>query len=158
MGKFILNNINELIPKCNGFINNKILLCDKFSKSLFIKSYEHFLFYKNYMKSFEANNKTELVKSFKFYYDLKLIFWKSVYSKIDVNAKSNNICCRICERNIPLNEFVLHVYYCKEQNNYYKKMNGYRSKIKKYINSLEIYRTKINQKMFNYLSYVRKRR
>ena len=149
MGKFILNNINELIPKCNGFINNKILLCDKFSKSLFIKSYEHFLFYKNYMKSFEANNKTELVKSFKFYYDLKLIFWKSVYSKIDVNAKSNNICCRICERNIPLNEFVLHVYYCKEQNNYYKKMNGYRSKIKKYINSLEIYRTKINQKMFN---------
>ena len=101
------------------------------------------------MKSFETNKKIELTKSFKFYYDLKLIFWKSVYTKIVSNAKTPDICCRICEQNIPLNDFVLHVYYCKEQNHYYKKMNNYKTKLKKYINSLEIYKTKINQKISN---------
>ena len=144
MGKFILNNINELIPKCQGLNNNNNSLDKRLFKSLFIKTYEHFLLYKNYMKSDKNNKKIELVKSFKFYYDLKLIFWKSVYTKIDSNAKVLDICCRICEQNIPLNDFVLHVYYCKEQNHYYKKMSNFKSKIKKYINSLEIYKTKIN--------------
>ena len=147
MGKFILNNINELIPKCKGLDNNIIEPNKKLSDSLFIKSYENFLFFKNYIKSYK-NKRMELTKSFKFYYDLKLIFWKSVYIKIEDNTKSPTICCRICEQNIPLNEFVLHVYYCKEQNNYYKKINSIKSKMKKYINSLEIYRAKINQKMF----------
>ena len=68
---------------------------------------------------------------------------------MDSNAKSPDICCRICEQNIPLNDFVLHVYYCKEQNNYYKKMNNSKSKFNKYINLLEIYKTKINQKLLN---------
>lgn len=149
MGKFILNNIHELIPKCHELDDLKYYLSDKISQSLFINSQENNLYYKNYMKSFENNKKIILVKSFKFYYDLKLIFWKSVYTKIDTNAKTPNICCRICEQNIPLNEFVLHVYYCKEQNNYYKKINYFKSKIKKYINSLEIYRTKVNQRIFN---------
>ena len=148
MGKFILNNINELIPKCKGFDNNKKCLDKKLAESLFNKSYENFFFYKTYMKSYK-NKKIELAKAFKFYYDLKLIFWKSVYTKMEENLKSPTICCRICEQNIPLNEFVLHVYYCKEQNNYYKKMNNIKSKIKKYINSLEIYRAKINQRFFN---------
>ena len=81
MGKFILNNINELIPKCQGLDNAKLTFLKKQScKSLFIKSYEKILFFKNYMKSFETTKKTELTKSFKFYYDLKLIFWKSVYT------------------------------------------------------------------------------
>jgi len=149
MGKFILNNIHELIPKCHELDDLKMFLSDRISKSLFINSQGNNLYYKNYMKSFKNNKKIILVKSFKFYYDLKLIFWKSVYTKIDTNAKTPNICCRICEQNIPLNEFVLHVYYCKEQNNYYKKLNYIKTKIKKYINSLEIYRTKVNQKIFN---------
>jgi len=148
MGKFILNNINELIPKCKGFDNNKKCLDKKLAESLFIISYENFFFYKTYMKSYK-NKKIELAKSFKFYYNLKLIFWKSVYTKMEENLKSPTICCRICEQNIPLNEFVLHVYYCQEQNKYYKKMNNIKSKIKKYINSLEIYRAKINQRFFN---------
>ena len=149
MGKFILNNINELIPKCQGLNNNHKSLNHYYVKSLFTKSYDYYLYHKTYIKSFEINEKSELVKSFKFYYDLKLIFWKSVYIKMDSNVKSADICCRICEQNIPLNDFVLHVYYCKEQNQYYKKMNNYKSKIKKYINSLEIYKTKINQTLFN---------
>ena len=149
MGKFILNNINELIPKCQGLNNNNKSLNHYYVKSLFTKSYEYYLYYKTYMKSFEDNKKLELVKSFKFYYDLKLIFWKSVYTKMDSNVKSVDICCRICEQTIPLNDFVLHVYYCKEQSQYYKKMNNFKSKIKKYINSLEIYKTKINQPLFN---------
>ena len=154
MGKFILNNINELIPKCQGLDNDKLLGLKRQScKSLFIKSYEKILFYKNYLKSFETTKKIELTKSFKFYYDLKLIFWKSVYTKTVSNVKSPDICCRICEQNIPLNDFVLHVYYCKEQNHYYKKMNNFKSKFKKYISSLEIYKTKINQKVLNQENY-----
>ena len=148
MGKFILNNINELISKCKGFDNIKKFTNKKIPNSLFNKAYENCLFYKHYIKSYK-NKKIELTKAFKFYYDLKLIFWKSVYTKIEENIKSPTICCRICEQNISLNEFVLHVYYCKEQNNYYKKMNSIKSKIQKYINSLEIYRTKINQKLCN---------
>ena len=148
MGKFILNNINELIPKCKGFDKNKICSNLNISNSLFKKAYLNYLFYKNYMKSF-SNKKIELAKSFKFYYDLKFIFWKSVYIKSEENLKTPNICCRICEQNISLNEFVLHVYYCKEQNNYYTKMNTIKSKTKKFINSLDIYRAKINQKLFN---------
>ena len=150
MGKFILNNLNELIPKCEGLNNYKrTMFNNASSKSLFIRAYEKQLFYKNYMKADKGINKIQLVKSFKFYYDLKLIFWKSVYTKIDQSVKSPNICCRICEQNIPLNDFVLHVYYCKEQNHYFKKMNNLKTKIKKYINCLEIYRTKINQKILN---------
>ena len=157
MGKFILNNLNELIPKCEGLnnIKNKTLNT-KSAKSLFTKTYEKLLFYKNYMKTYKETTKVQLVKSFKFYYDLKLIFWKSVYTKIDQSVKSPNICCRICEQVIPLNDFVLHVYYCKEQNNYYKKMNSCKMKIKKFINSLEIYRTKINQKIFKGNNFFKK--
>ena len=149
MGKFILNNINELIPKCQG-LNVNTKYWNKLS-SLFINSYGKYLYNKSYIKS--ANRKIELVKSFKCYYDLKLIFWKSVYTKIDTNAKTPNICCRICEQNIPLNEFVFHVYYCKEQCNYYKKMNNYKIKIKKYINLLEIYRTKMKENKFFIKNY-----
>ena len=81
MGKFILNNINELIPKCQSLDNDKLLCLKRQScKSLFIKSFKRILFYKNYLKSFERIKNIELTKSFKFYYDLKLIFWKSVYT------------------------------------------------------------------------------
>ena len=148
MGKFILNNINELIPKCQGLNSNIGLLNKQKVKSLFADSYKHLLYLKNYMKSYQANKQLNLAKSYKFYYDLKLIFWKSVYTKMDASAKSPDICCRICEQNIPLSDFVLHVYYCKEQNHYYKKMNFFKSKMKKYINSLEIYKTKINQSLY----------
>ena len=148
MGKFILNNIYELIPKCQGLNNNIESINKQTFKSLFVHSYKH-IFLKNYMKSYQANKELKLAKSYKFYYDLKLIFWKSVYTKMDASAKSPDICCRICEQNIPLNDFVLHVYYCKEQNHYYKKMNFFKSKMKKYINSLEIFKAKINQRLYN---------
>ena len=147
MGKFILNNIKELIPKCQGLNSNRKFINKRYFKSLYSDSYKSLLYFKNYMKSFKINKKIKLSKSFKFYYDLKLIFWKSVYTKMDLNAKTSDICCRICEQNIPLIDFVLHVYYCKEQNHYYKKMNFFKSKMKKYIDSLEIYKTKINQKL-----------
>ena len=78
MGKFILNNINELISKCKGFDNIKKGTNKKIPNSLFIKAYENCLFYKHYIKSYK-NKKIELTKAFKFYYDLKLIFWKYLW-------------------------------------------------------------------------------
>ena len=79
MGKFILNNINELIPKCQGLDNNKLINNQPIKRTLFIQSYDRFLFY---LKSYEDNKKIDLVKSFKFYYDLKLIFWNQSILKL----------------------------------------------------------------------------
>ena len=93
-------------------------------------------------------HKNTVVKSFQFYYELKLIFWKSIYSKIDNQTKNPNICCRICDKNISLKEFVLHVYYCKEQNKYFKNISKLKSKLKKYKNLLEIYKMKNNNNDF----------
>ena len=158
LGNFILNNISELIPKSQIFdvfsltndfkqiliTGNKIFSENKTFRSLFIKSQQINLFYNHLTK---RNTKNKLIKTFQLYYELKLIFWKSVYTKIENDLKDSNICCRICERNIPLNDFVLHVFYCKEQNHYYKNMNRFKMKIKGYIKTLEIYRAKINQRV-----------
>ena len=163
LGNFILNNMTELIPKTqifNVFSSeedaNKILLAgnklyaeNKLSRSLFIRAEQSNLFY-NYLTKFAQRIiKYKLMKSFQLYYELKLIFWKSVYTKIETDIKNSDICCRICEQNIPLNDFVLHVFYCKEQNNYYKNINKFKLKIKEFIKALEIFRAKLNQKTNN---------
>ena len=161
LGNFILNNLTELIPKSKIFdlssfynyhkkiIEIGIKLFKESGKdlSLFIKSQKGNLFYEFLPKINGKINKFELIKSFRLYYSLKLIFWRSVYTKIESSKQNSSICCRICEQNIPLNDFVLHVFYCKEQNNYYKAINKCKLRIKACIKSLEIYRTKINQEI-----------
>jgi len=160
LGNFILNNYTELISKSqmldvlssdkdlkrflvNG---NKLYSENKTIRSLFIISQLRNIFYNYPNKYYQRKNKSKLIPTFQLYYELKLIFWKSVYTKIETDIKNSNICCRICEQNIPLNEFVLHVFYCKEQYHYYKNMNKFKKKINKYIKALEIYRAKLNQK------------
>ena len=160
-GNFILNNLTELIPKCQLFGNyfncsssykriltfgNKIYNENKIVKSLFIKSERINLFYNYSIKFNHKLKKIKLIKPFQLYYQLKLIFWKSIYTKLDTDTKNQNICCRICEQNIPLNDFVLHVFYCKEENDYYININKFKNKIQKLIKELEIFRAKINQK------------
>ena len=160
LGNFILNNLSELISKSQIFnafssendykkilINgNKLYSENKTIKSLFARAQLRNLFYYYSNRYSLKKNKFRLIPTFQSYYELKLIFWKSVYTKIETDIKNSNICCRICEQNIPLNDFVLHVFYCKEQNNYYKKMNKCKLKLNKYIKALEIYRAKLNQK------------
>ena len=164
IGNFILNNITELIPKSHLFDvfssssttkdfnklligGNKLYSEKLLVRSLFIRSQQSNLFYNYSTKFSQKKNKFKLIRPFQLYYDLKLIFWKSIYIKIETDIKDSNICCRICEQKIPLNDFVLHVFYCKEQNHYYKDMSKYKNKIKEYIKKLEIYRETINQEI-----------
>ena len=160
LGNFLLNNLTELIPKSQIFnfsfpndykqfliSGNKLYSEKLLIRSLFIKSQQSNLFY-NYTTRFsQKKNKYKLNKTFQLNYELKFFFWKSIYTKTETDSKNANICCRICEQNIPLNDFVLHVFYCKEQNNYYKTITKYKAKMKENIKSLEIYRTRINQKI-----------
>ena len=165
IGNFIINNLSELIPKShlfdvflsspsssnafNKFLTggNKLYSEKLLVRSLFIRSQQSNLFYNYSTKFSQKKNKFKLIRAFQLYYELKLIFWKSIYTKIETDKKDSNICCRICEQNIPLNDFVLHVFYCKEQNHYYKAMTKYKNKIKETIKDLETYRDKINQKI-----------
>ena len=175
IGNFILNNLFELIPKSHLFdvfssfstLNdhnkniliggNKLYSEKLLVRSLFIRSQQSNLFYNYSTKFSQKKNKFKLIRPFQLYYDLKLIFWKSIYTKIETDLKDSNICCRICEQKIPLNDFVLHVFYCKEQNHYYKDMTKYKNKIKEAIKELEIYREKINLEInSNKNSFVKK--
>ena len=160
LGNFILNNLSELISKSQIFntlssgtdikkiltAGNKFYAENKSTKSLFVKSQKNNIF-ENYLYKYSPKkNKFRLMQTFQLYYKLKLIFWKSVYTKIKTDTKNSDICCRICEHNIPLNDIVLHAFYCKEQNHYYKNMNKFKEKMNKYIKALEIYRAKLIQK------------
>ena len=161
LGNFILNNLTELIPKSKFFnlklfenspkkileSGSKIYMENKKNNSLFIKFKRSNIFQEFLPKFHERMNKFRLIKVFRLYFNLKLIFWKSIYTKIEISKQDSSICCRICEQNIPLNDFVLHVFYCKEQSKYYKSMNKQKIKFRTYIKSLEIYRTKINNEI-----------
>ena len=160
LGNFILNNLSQLISKSKIFntlssntdykkaltSGNKLYLENKSNRSLFIKSQQNNIFEYYLYKCSQKKNKFRLMQTFQLYYKLKLIFWKSVYTKIETDKINSEICCRICEQNIPLNDIVLHAFYCKEQNHYYKNMNKFKEKMNRYIKALEIYRAKLIQK------------
>ena len=145
LSKFILNNINALISKCQNFqifgpFNNK-LKKGLFQKSINFKFYKHYLYKIEYK---EYNDDTEIVKLFRYDYNSKLFLWKSILIQLD-DSKKKEESCRICEQKIPISEFILHVHYCGCQKIYYDKIHEYKKNMKKYIKSLECYRTKFSQ-------------
>jgi hypothetical protein len=85
---------------------------------------------------------SELEKQFQYYFNTKLIVWKDVTLKVD-SKKSYEI-CRICEQQVPMNEFILHVNYCKEQKIFYTQMKIIKSCLMKLISTLEFFRDTIN--------------
>ena len=135
MSKFILNNLNELIPKCKGIKvpENEIQI----KNSLFKKIYRA-KFYKCYLQRYKKYPDNQLLKIFHLFYNSKFIFWKSTLFELD-DKKHNNFCCRICEKKVPLNEIILHTYYCNEQKQFYEKMNQIKIRFKYCINLLEHY-------------------
>ena len=140
LSKYMLNNIVEFIPKCNELINSKNNL-EYNDKSLY-KEINKYKFYKDYLYKFKSFSNKELVKLFKLYYNSKLIFWKSILFQLEDN-KIDKLCCRVCERKIPLKEFILHVNYCKEKKIIIEKNYEYRKKLKYFLKLLELYRIKI---------------
>ena len=81
------------------------------------------------------------------YYNTKLIFWKNILFQLEDN-KIDKLCCRVCEGKIPLNEFILHVNYCKEKKIVSEKNHEHKKKIKYYLKLLELYRIKITKGKF----------
>ena len=146
LSKFILNNFVEYIPKCGIFeINNNILKIN--SQSLF-KELRKYKNYKDYLFKLKNFSSKQLLKIFKIYYNSKLVFWKNILFQLEDN-KIDKFTCRVCERKIPLNEFILHTNYCKERKIVSEKNHEQKKKMKYYLKLLELYRIKINTGTFD---------
>ena len=143
-GKYILNNFIELISKCDNFVLNSEEKLEKrkaMLNTIFYSNKREITQYKKYLHIFYINNSnmnSELEQQFKLYFNTKLIVWKDVTLRVD-SKKSFEI-CRICEQQIPITEFILHVNYCKEQKVFYNQMRIVKNKLMKYISTLEYFR------------------
>ncbi len=144
-GKYILNNFIELISKCDNFVLNSEEKLKKrkamLNNKIFYSNKREITQYKKYLQIFYINNSnmnSELEQQFKLYFNTKLIVWKDVTLRVD-SKKSFEI-CRICEQQVPITEFILHVNYCKEQKVFYNQMRIVKNKLMKYISTLEYFR------------------
>ena len=122
----MLNNIVEYIPKCTILKINKNIELD--NESLF-RQLSKYKSYKNYLYKLKSSSNKQLLKIFKIYYNSKLIFWKNNVFTLEDN-KIDKFTCRVCEGKIPLNEFILHVNYCKEKKIVLDKNHEQKKKIK----------------------------
>ena len=165
-GKYILNNLIEIISKCNilNLATNEKLERRKLklNKIIFDNNRKEILFYKQYLQTVNNRNSkmNELEKQFQFYFNTKLIVWKDVTLKVD--SKKLYEICRICEQQVPMNEFILHVNYCKEQKIFYGQMKLIKANLMKLISSLEFFRdntlniNKSNKIIFSPKNYLMK--
>ena len=142
MSKFILNNFIEIIPKCQGIKAPKNI--PKFQEITLFKTSFKTRFYKCYLQRYKKYRDNSLLRIFNLYYNSKMIFWKSVM--IEAKSKDNNkkFTCRTCEEEIPLEDIFLHLGCCKEQQSFYDKMKGFKTKLEKYISNLMFYLEKVN--------------
>ena len=142
MSKFILNNFIEIIPKCQG-----IKVPKKFSKLQEITLFKTCFktkFYKCYLQRYKKYKDNSLLRIFNLYYNSKMIFWKSVM--IEAKSKDNNkkFTCRTCEEEITFEDIFIHLGCCKEQQSFYEKMKGFKTKLERYMSNLLFYLEKLN--------------
>ncbi len=148
-GKYILNNFIEIVSKCNHLIipsEEKLeKRIAKFNNIFFYKNGREIIQYKYYLQTLYMHNtkmNLELEKQFQYYFNTKLIVWKNVNLKVE-SKKSYEI-CRICEHQVPINEFILHVNYCKEQKIFYTQMRIVKGNLIKLVSTLEFFRDTMN--------------
>jgi len=148
-GKYVLNNFIEIVSKClhlgmasdDKFEKRKM----KLNKIIFYSKRREKILYKDYLQTFYIHNTNmncELEKQFEYYFTTKLIVWKDITLKVD--SKKLYEICRICEQQVPMNEFILHVNYCKEQKIFYTQMKYIKTGFMKLISTLEFFRDTIN--------------
>ena len=144
-GKYILNNFIEIISKSDKFVFTSEEKLEKkkamLKNTIFDSNKREITQYKKYLQIFYINNSnmnSELEQQFKLYFNTKLVVWKDVTLRVD-SKKSFEI-CRICEQQVPINEFILHVNYCKEQKVFYNQMRIIKNNLMKYISTLEYFR------------------
>ena len=142
LSKFMFNNIVEFIPKCKSLVISDNNFGIK--KESLYNELNKYINYKYYLCKLKSFSNKQLLKIFKLYYNSKLIFWKNVLFQLEDN-KIDKLCCRVCERKIHLNEFIVHVNYCKEKKLVSEKIYEYKKEIKHYLKLLELYRIKITK-------------
>ena len=163
-GKYVLNNFIELISKCNNLILSSEEKLEKrkamLNNIIFYSNKREIIQYKQYLQIFYQNNSnmnSELEQQFRFYFNTKLIVWKDV--TLTVESKKSFEICRICEQQVPINEFILHVNYCKEQKIFYNQMKIVKTNLMKYISTLEYFRDTLTKKetlIFSPKNYITK--
>ena len=142
-GRFILDNFIELIPKCKClFVSENSFDFEEKKKNLFsltfYKNKIGILYLKNYLSNYLNKKDENLEKMFKFYFNSKIVTWKNGMLKIE--SKKNFEICRICEENIPINEFIFHINYCKVQKNFYEQMGIIKKNLMKSVIELQLFR------------------
>ena len=142
MSKFILNNFIEIIPKCDVIKDPKLI--QKFDGYTLFQTSFKTKFYKCYLQRYKKYIDNSLLRIFMLYYNSKMIFWKSVMIEAKSKDNNKNFTCRTCENEIPLEDIFLHLGCCKEQQSFYDKMKGFKSKLERYITSLFFYLEKVN--------------
>jgi hypothetical protein len=80
----------------------------------------------------------EMYKLFKIYFISKLANWK--YVSINISGQKKEEICRICEKTFKIDNFILHVFYCKEQKMYIQNYNELRGELNKSIEKLVKYK------------------
>ena len=149
-GRFILNNFCHACCNCpvmtlprEEFFENRNIN-NSFSKSLFWnrQCYKEYLV-KSKMRFHSPPLILKLEKFFRLYFNLKLLMWRN-RSVVADSAKKNKEICRICENSIPIEEYISHIYYCKEQKVFYEQMKKIKDQIKETITQIDFFKEQIN--------------
>lgn len=153
-GRFVLNNFSPICSNCpstklasSDYFNNKAINVN-FSKSL----YQTVCCWKKYL--FKVKNKEKnifslkLEKFFRLFFNLKLVSWRNRSVEVDSSKKKKEI-CRICEVTIPIEEYIIHIYFCKEQKVFYEQLKKIKENVFEALNQLNIYKESISMKKDN---------
>lgn len=146
------NNINQSENNMNTLIQ---ILPEKCYKERAMKKDDFFLikspFYRNQKKLSPLpnfQNKYSLELFFKLYFTFKLANWNYISIKNENEQRKNEI-CRICENSFPINDFILHIYFCKDQRIYYQKIIEINKDLAVSYENLRTYKQKITSEVDN---------
>lgn len=140
-GRFILSNLSIAISLSKGFsfkhfiskgANDYIII--KRPKQLQLLNFKDYIF-----KYYDSKRQLpgHLVKIFRLYFTIRLVSWKNS-AVVLTTAKKNEEICRICEEKTPITDYILHIYYCKEQKMYYNRLKGIAADLKLNIDKLKM--------------------
>ena len=127
-GWFIFENIIQTNRKCHKITLDNANLIKigefikerKISKKIIFPSWKSYLNKVTPLSDIYVNKKLE--KYFRLYFNLKFVFWKNRAVFTDQEMINKNEICRICENNILIQDYILHIHYCKEQKVFYEQM------------------------------------
>lgn len=134
-GRYIMNNFIQMFSKSTEYVIREDIEEERAPKHLLVAT----LHWKNYMNKMSNVNEIKLDKYFKLYFNLKLVAWKNSALKIHKTKKPSEI-CRMCEQAIPIQDYILHICYCKEQKIFYDQMRSVKRKLEEGLKELTKYR------------------